>query len=168
MQLIRAVLRRSSVVVLPFALVLAGAMLVPADAHAGAFSSFKGSWSGGGKVRLGDGKSEKIRCRAYYTPKSGGKRLGMAIRCASAGNKFELRASLDSAGNAVSGSWEERTFNAAGNVSGKASGGKLSLRISGSMNGRVTISTTGRKQFVSISASGTGLKGITISLRKRG
>ncbi len=134
----------------------------------GAFASLHGSWSGGGTVRLDTGHTEKIRCRAYYKAKSGGSKIGMSIRCASKDNKFELRAHLNDSDGSVSGSWEERTFNAAGQVSGRASARSLKLRISGALQGRVSISTKGRKQWVSISTGGPGLKSLTISLRRRG
>jgi len=140
-------------------------------AHAGPFAGFTGTWSGGGSVRLFGGKSEKIRCRAYYTPKSSGRGLGMAIRCASAGNKFELRAQLNGSGRSVSGSWEERTFNTSGRVSGTASSGKMKLRINGPVQGSVSISTKGRKQWVSIATStsdGSGSMRISIKLKRRG
>ena len=134
---------------------------------AGAFDRFKGSWGGGGTYRLQNGSSEKIRCKAYYNPKSGGTNLGMAIRCASKGSKFELRAKLKNSGGSVSGSWEERTFNAGGGLSGSVSKSAMKLRINGSLQGNVTISSSGKKQFVSISTSGPGLKSLSISLRKR-
>ena len=66
------------------------------------------------------GNAEALKCRAYYTPKDAGASVGLAIRCASPSNKIELRATLTSAGGRVSGNWEERTFNAMGDVSGQA------------------------------------------------
>ena len=85
-----------------------------------------GAWSGAGEFRLQDGRSERIRCSALYAPRSGAS-LGLALRCASAGNRIELRASLVSRGTRVSGSWEERSYNASGTVSGIAAGNSLRL-----------------------------------------
>lgn len=70
------------------------------------FNALAGNWSGGGQIKLQDGKSEKLSCRAYYNPKDGGNGLGLAIRCASASYKIELRSALKLNGNAISGSWK--------------------------------------------------------------
>ena len=85
------------------------------------FASLAGSWSGQGKVQLEGGKSEAIRCRAYYNPKEGGRQLGLAIRCASTSYKMEIRASLFDNNGRVTGTWEERTFNTTGHATGRAS-----------------------------------------------
>jgi len=67
------------------------AVTAPALA-AGPFVSFSGSWSGGGQVRFDGGRTESIRCTAYYTPKDSGAGLTLAIRCGnSSGTKIELR-----------------------------------------------------------------------------
>ena len=129
------------------------------------FKRLAGTWSGGGSVRLTDGKREKIRCRAYYTNKSTNA-LGLAIRCATQSGKIEMRAKLTYSGGGVSGSWEERTYNAEGTVTGSASSSKLSMNISGALQGSINISISGSSQRVNISTSGGGLKSASISLRK--
>jgi len=50
------------------------AMLVAGvDAEAaGPFADLNGSWSGSGRIRLEDGKTEGLKCKAYYLPKGGG------------------------------------------------------------------------------------------------
>ena len=74
-----------------------------APAFAGAFSSFGGVWRGSGAITLSGGQKERLTCKAYYTPKESGSRLGIAITCSSQANKIQLRANLDSSGSSVSG-----------------------------------------------------------------
>lgn len=133
----------------------------------GPFAAFAGSWSGSGQVRFQGGRSERIACRAYYTPRDGGSSMSLALRCASKDNKIDLRSSLAVQSGRVTGSWEERTFNASGSLSGRASGGSMTLAISGGgLSGSMQVSTSGSSQSVSISTSGAGLAGVSISLSK--
>ena len=125
-----------------------------ADA-ASAFSSMAGSWSGSGQMRLDGGRTENLRCRASYTDRKGG--LGIALRCASASSKVNLRASLTGSGSRVSGNWEEREFNAGGAASGSASGNTISLSISGGLDGTMNVTTNGARQQVSITTQNVAL-----------
>jgi hypothetical protein len=155
--------RRSTAAVMGLALLVAGA---GAEA-ASPFADLEGSWSGSGRIRLDDGKTEGLKCKAYYLPKDGGAELGLALRCASASNKIELRANLAASGNRVSGSWEERTFNASGSVTGHASDSRISLSIAGGgFNGSMAVTTTGRNQVISVSTQGIALRGVNVNLRR--
>ena len=138
----------------------------PADA-AGPFAQLDGSWSGSGRINLTDGKSEGLKCTAYYTTKGGGAEVGVALRCASASNKVELRAKLASDGGRVSGSWEERTFNASGTVTGQASPTQIKLVInSGGFTGSMAVTTAGKSQVISVSTEGVALKGVSVKLQR--
>jgi hypothetical protein len=160
----KSLLWRLPAAAIAFLVIASGGMAVSA---AGPFAPFEGSWSGAGQVRLDSGKTEGIRCKAYYSPRSGGASLGLALRCASASNKIELRASLSSAGSRVHGSWEERSYNASGNVSGTASGNEIKLSINGGgLSGSMAVTTTGRSQSISVRTDGSGLRGVQISLRR--
>ncbi len=132
------------------------------------FTSLEGTWRGQGRLRLSNGRFESLSCRAYYTPRANGSRMGLAIRCASASNRIEIRSNLRYRGGRVSGSWIERTFNASGTVSGIAKTGRVALRIAGSITGRMSISFGGNRQSVSISTGGTGaaLRNVSISLSR--
>ncbi len=144
-------------------------MAAPTETSArpsGVFSKLKGNWRGSGRILLTGGNSQRIACRAYYTVKEAGAGLGLAIRCASQDNKIELRARLSDNDGKLSGNWEERTYNATGNVSGRASPGRVTLAINGSISGSMRISYTGRRQTVSISTEAEGLTGISIDLRR--
>lgn len=133
---------------------------------AGVFNALYGTWSGGGKVRLANGKSERLRCKAYYT-KRGSSGLGLAIRCASPSNKIHMRGSLNQNGSSVSGNWEERTFNANGRLNGSATGSSVRLSISGSISGSLSISLNGNNQTVSLSTGGNELQGVSLKFSRR-
>lgn len=151
----------SAAVVFAFAIIAS----MPAQA-ARPFSGLSGTWSGSGQFRLENGKTESIRCSANYVPRSSG--LGLSLRCASASNRVELRASLTSRGDRVSGTWEERSYNASGRVSGVAIGDTLRLRIEGGgLAGTMLVRTTGGSQSISVRTDTTALKGVNISLRRR-
>jgi hypothetical protein len=133
----------------------------------GPLSRLAGSWGGSGTARFEGGQSERLNCRGHYTIKAGGSGVGLALRCASASAKIDMRSSLVVQNGRVTGSWEERTFNAMGSVSGKASPGSLSLANSGGgLSGSMSMTFTGSSQSVRITASGTSLKGVSINLRR--
>lgn len=133
----------------------------------GPFTAIGGTWQGTGHIHLEGGRKEGIRCNAYYTPKSGGSAIGLAIRCASPDYKIELRSQLKQDGKQITGAWEERTFNAAGDVTGRASSTEIELKISGgAVTGSMSVSTNGSNQTVSISTNGSALQGVTIRLQR--
>lgn len=130
------------------------------------FQTLAGNWSGSGQIKLDNGKSEALKCRAYYTQKEEDS-LGLAIRCASASNRIELRASLSQNGSQVDGNWEERTFNASGKVSGRVSSGRINLSITGgTFSGSMNVAITGARHSVSIETNGIGLRAVNISLSR--
>jgi hypothetical protein len=146
------------------ALALAGAP-APATQAASHFTRLAGFWSGSGQFRLDNGRSEAIRCSASYAPR-GGTSMALSLRCASPSNRIELRASLVSRGDRLTGTWEERSYNASGSVSGVASGSSLRLAISGSLSGFMVVTTHGGTQSISVRTDTGGLKGVNISLRR--
>lgn len=149
------------------ALLLAWSSTIPSVAAAGnPFPSLAGTWSGSGTANFEGGTKESLRCKGYYTNNSGGSNLGLSIRCANASAKVELRANLNYANGAVSGSWEERTYNQSGTVTGKASSNRISLAISGGIQGSMSVSLGGRSHSVRVSTGGPVLKGISISMSR--
>jgi hypothetical protein len=147
------------------AVIALGVVPLTAGASAGSFGGLYGSWAGSGQIRLDNGASEDLKCRAYYTEKPDG--LGIALRCASASYKIDLRATLASAGQNLSGSWEERSFNAVGNATGRASGNKISLAIAGGgLTASMAVTTDGARQTVAISTEGTRLRNVNIGLAR--
>ena len=92
--------------------------------------------------------------------------MGLSLRCASASNRIELRARLSFRGDRVSGTWEERSYNASGDVSGVASGSSLRLGFRGSITGYMVVTTRGVSQSISVRTDGSGLRGVNVSLRR--
>lgn len=138
------------------------------EAHAAKASPVKlllGSWGGGGIMKLTDGSSERIRCNGYYT--GGGTQLGMVIRCTSSSNKVEMRSKLSLNSNRISGSWEERTFNAEGQLSGKISGQKMNMSISGAVVGTMNVKFSKRQQIVTIRTNNIEMKSLNITLKRK-
>src|SRR5262245_32982514 len=129
------------------------------------FDSLMGSWGGSGQIRYDDGRSEDIKCTAYYT--GGGDKLKLAIRCRGGAAEVEIRGELTAQGDKLAGTWEERTFNASGAASGRYAADKMSLSVTGSgFTGAMTVTTTGAKQAVSISAEGIKMRSVNVTLGK--
>ncbi len=129
------------------------------------FDSLLGTWTGSGVLVLHGGQWENIKCNAYYT--GGGSKLRLAVRCASPSYRVEIRSKLTRTGDKISGTWEERTYNAAGSVSGRTLGNRLSFSISnGGFSGSMSVSYGGPEQSVSISTAGINLKSVNMTLSR--
>lgn len=149
------------------ALAAAGSCLITAGAvGASPFDRLGGSWSGSGSATFEGGQKERLSCNGYYR-NEGGAKLSLALRCASPSSKFEVRGDLSYSGGKVSGSWEERTYNAGGSASGSASESGVNLSFSGSATGSMRVSVSGSSQSVSINYQGIALKSVTMTLSKR-
>jgi hypothetical protein len=160
--ILRTTLRLLAAVALTAPIVLAQSG--PTEADAGPFDTLLGSWRGSGQMELSQGKTERLKCNAYYT--GGGSQLGMAIRCQSESSNVEIRSKLSQSGGRITGTWEERTFNAEGNASGQATNGKITLSISGSVIGSMQVSYSASRQSVSISTQNIALKSVSIDLTR--
>ena len=139
-----------------------------AQSAGSAFTGLSGSWSGNGRVKFDGGQSEAVKCVAYYKDRDGGAGVGLAVRCSSAsGGGIELRANLAATGTAVTGTWEERKYNAAGNLTGQSDGRRISLTIDGGgLSGTMTVTTNGRKQALAFVSQGSALQGVDIDLSR--
>ncbi|MDH4980929.1 hypothetical protein [Hyphomicrobium sp. D-2] len=132
------------------------------------FPSLIGAWSGKGTARIEGGKNEKLSCKGYYSG-TGGSEMKLNIICANNSTKVDLRSQLKYANGRVTGTWEERTFNQTGTISGSADESKLRLNIGGgALNGLLSVSFSGSKQSVSLSTQGSALKGVNISFARNG
>ncbi|MGE0627187.1 MAG: hypothetical protein AB7O43_05130 [Hyphomicrobiaceae bacterium] len=136
-------------------------------ASASPFSTLDGAWAGSGRVNFEGDRNERLVCRAYYNSKDGGSGLGLAIRCASTSYKIEMRAALVYSGGRVSGTWEERTYNAAGTMKGEAGSSTMHIDFSGNVSGKMSLDFSQSKQKVSISALGGGAADIHLNLTRR-
>jgi hypothetical protein len=130
------------------------------------FRSLAGTWRGEGRVQLASGQSEALSCKAYFTAKDEGATLGIALACASASNKIDLRASLQNNGAGISGTWEERSFNSTGDVRGAADGDRIDLTITGTIEATMSITLEGQSQLISISTDGKGFKSVDLELQR--
>lgn len=131
------------------------------------FKDLAGRWVGGGSIKLSDGTSEKISCKATYFVSNGGNGLSQNIRCASASYKFEVKSNLNANGSSISGSWQELTNNASGSVSGKASASSINLSVRGNkVNGSMSVALNGNNQSVTIRPSDSVVSSISIGMHK--
>ena len=162
----RPPIRRVALLRLIPAFAAAALLLAPvAAADAGTpFDTLLGSWRGSGQIELDQGRRERLKCNAYYT--GGGSQLRMAILCQSESSNVQIRSALSESGGRISGTWEERTYNAQGNASGQASNGKISLSISGGVTGTMIVTFTSSRQSVAISTQGVALKSVSIDLTR--
>ena len=152
------------------ALAVAGIALVSMSGVAGAaaagpFDTLGGSWSGRQYPARGwaHGRPQvqsllfAAQRRRFHGPRG----------CASASNKIELRATLNSTGSRIAGNWEERTFNVGGSASGQANGNTIRLAIdAGVLAGSMSVVTNGQSQTISVRTDGAALKGVNINLRR--
>ena len=141
-------------------------MLTAPVAAGNPFSLLVGTWAGKGTARLDGGKRERISCKGYYSGK-GAKVLRLNIICANPSTKVELRSLLKNSNGRVSGSWEERNYNQSGTISGSVTDTEMKLLITGDgLNGSLKMTFGESSQSVSISTSGSTLKGMSINFAR--
>jgi hypothetical protein len=149
------------------ALIGAGAAVLLTDAAASDvnLNALNGTWRGDGTMSFESGQTERISCNGYY---KGAPNLSVVIRCKGSSSNFELRSKLQSDGDKISGSWEERTYNATGNVSGTAAAGRLNVQFSGTLMGSLQMSFSSSAQSVSVlvGTKGAGIKDVRVSLTR--
>jgi hypothetical protein len=163
-QLHHQALRAGTLAVLLCALASAGSAQ---RGPAGPFAGLGGSWSGSGSLRLQDGGTERVRCRATYAVGEGGVALHQNLRCASDSYRFDLNSNVTYQGGAISGSWSETTRNVQGGVSGRASAGQIDARVDGpGFAANLALTTRGDRQNVSIASAGTELSSVAITLTR--
>jgi hypothetical protein len=151
-----------------FVAAIAVAGLMPSVSPAAADNPFRtlaGTWNGGGTAQFEGGKKESLRCKGYYTNASSNA-LGLSVRCANASAKVELRANLNYANGQVTGTWEERTYNQSGTISGRATSSRMNLAISGGIDGSLSVSVGKSSHSVVVSTAQSAFKGINISMSR--
>jgi hypothetical protein len=91
----------------------------------------------------------------------------LAIRCRSDSTEVEIRGLLTRQGEQLSGTWEERTFNASGEAKGRIAGDKLSLSIAGGgFSGSMSVGYAGSRQTVTITTQGIKMRSVNVTLSK--
>jgi hypothetical protein len=127
-----------------------------------------GSWSGQGSINFNDGSKERIRCRSNYTPDATGTKLKLELRCASDSYKFDLNGNVAYDNGQITGNWSELSRNAAGDITGTASGGKIEVRAVGqTFAAFLNINTRGSSQSVSIKSPGSTMQEVQITLARK-
>jgi hypothetical protein len=134
----------------------------------GIFLSLSGDWTGDGMVATKAGSNEPIRCRAKYLVNANGDNLQQQLRCASDSYKFEINSSMSYVNGGISGTWAD----AVANVAGQLTGNVYPDRIKGSVNGSlfsaaVAVVSDGSRQSVSIEPTGTSIKSVSITMKKK-
>lgn len=162
-------MRGTAVGTLLFSLVLAF-FVVPDDAAAelnDPFAGLAGRWVGEGRLGFKDGKFEEVKCRATYFVSDNAHELKQNIRCASAGGKVEVQATVTHQGDVLSGTWSELIYNITGDLSGKITphGYDLAVR-SRDLAANMQILVKDARQIVEIQFHHATLVGLTLLLRK--
>jgi hypothetical protein len=139
-----------------------------AQAAASPFAGLAGLWSGGGTLNTSDDQQERLRCRAHYSVASGGTRLRLKLRCASASYRFVLTGKIEERDGDIHGSWTEKTRNASGSISGRAVGDHIQVAAAGqSFAAKLSLTTRRNRQAISIRPQGTNVSEAAVTLYRR-
>jgi hypothetical protein len=136
-------------------------------AYAGRIEELTGYWTGAGSVVLSNGSTERVKCAVVYKVSEGSTRIKQSMRCASADYRIDGIAELRIAGAQVSGKWEERTYSASGDVSGRYTGSGFVLTIQGrTFTASMSVGLSGCRQSISIAPKGLEMRRVSMSLAK--
>ncbi len=147
---------------------------VPADAapqSVGPFANLDGWWSGIGRLRFKDGKTEDVKCRAtYFIEGEGGNALKQTIRCASASGKIEVKSEVRHADGKLSGAWNEVMYNVNGVLEGEVTPRGYRVTVKGTegtaLSANMDIIVKDKRQMVEIQFFSEALIGLTLMLNK--
>lgn len=148
---------------------------VPAAAAApqsvGPFANLDGWWSGLGRLRFKDGKTEDVKCRAtYFIEGEGGNALKQTIRCASASGKIEVKSEVRHADGKLSGAWNEVMYNVNGVLEGEVTPRGYRVTVKGTegttLSANMDIIVKDKRQMVEIQFFSEALIGLTLLLNK--
>jgi hypothetical protein len=139
-----------------------------AQAVAGPFAALAGDWSGDGTITMADGGTQRLRCRANYAVGQRGENVRLSIRCASDAFNFDLASDVESRDGKLTGEWSEATRNAAGTITGRASGGRIEAHASSAgFSANLSLTTKGNRQSVAIAPQGTEVEKVSLTLTRR-
>jgi hypothetical protein len=126
------------------AFVLAASVAVPGNAATSAedlFAKLSGDWKGGGTVTPAKGDPMKVACKATY--KVTGANLTQNLRCAGTDYRIDAILKLADKNGKIRGSWNEKTYDANGGVTGAVKDDLIHARISGDkFSGRMSINVS--------------------------
>jgi hypothetical protein len=126
-----------------------------------------GFWSGNGSVTLASGNTERVKCNVFYKTSGDNTHLRQSMRCASQDYTINATAELQVKGGQVTGIWEEKTYAAKGEVTGRYSGENLALMIKGAnFTASMNVTLSACKQSINIAPKGLDVTRVTIGLVK--
>jgi hypothetical protein len=154
------------------ALILAAALAAPGEAAAqtgNLFEQLSGEWKGGGTVTPAKGDPMKVACKATY--KVTGSNLTQNLRCAGTDYRIDATLKLTDKSGKIRGSWNEKTYDANGGVTGTAKDDTIHARISGDkFSGRLSINVSDSGLEINIvqlnEDTGTYRPAASVSLRR--
>ena len=157
--------RRASVAAAGLA--LAAGLAANATAAAGPIEDLVGYWSGTGTIVLADSEKERVKCVAVYKVGQGGTAIKQTLRCATADYSINAKADLTIKDGQVAGTWEEQTYSATGQVSGRYTGSSFNLSIQGAnFSAGMEVGLSSCKQSIQIRPKGLEIRRISMSLSK--
>ncbi|MGA2124750.1 MAG: hypothetical protein ABSG76_01230 [Xanthobacteraceae bacterium] len=137
----------------------------PAHSQSGPFEPLAGAWSGTGIVKLTEGGSERIKCRALYEL---GDRSTVALRltCASDTYKIVLSGTMQDHDGAITGAWSESTRKVDGMLSGHVHDNRIVVKTSGVIPATLTLTTAGARQSALLQPEGAKVRSVSITLTR--
>ncbi|HWE20394.1 MAG TPA: hypothetical protein VG758_24990 [Hyphomicrobiaceae bacterium] len=135
-------------------------------ASADPIGDLTGYWKGNGSIALTNGKTERVKCNVLYKA-DGGTQIRQTMRCASSDYTIHSLAELRLKGGQISGTWEEKTYAAKGDVTGRFGGDNIALSIQGSsFSAAMSVSLSSCKQSLNITPQGLEVTRVSINLAK--
>jgi len=149
------------------ALVFVMATAAGNGAAAGPIEDLSGYWTGAGTVLMTSGSTERVKCAVIYKVGGSGTQIKQTLRCASADYNINGAAELRVNGSQVSGTWEEKTYSATGDVAGRYTGSSFVLSIKGqNFTAGMNVGLSSCKQSINITPQGLDVRRISMNLAK--
>lgn len=142
------------------------ATLFACAALADPIAGLTGYWSGTGSIALSNGRTERVKCQVFYKSE-GSEQLRQTMRCASPDYSINALTELHVKGSQVSGTWEEKTYAAKGDVTGRFGGDSFTLSIQGAnFSAAMNVNLSNCRQTLNITPRGLDVTRVSITLAK--
>ena len=142
------------------------ATLFACAALADPIAALTGYWSGTGSIALSNGKTERVKCQVFYKSEGSGQ-IRQSMRCASPDYSINALTELHVKGGQVTGTWEEKTYSAKGDVTGRFGGDSFALSIQGAnFSAQMNVTLSNCRQSLSITPRGLDVTRVSITLAK--
>jgi hypothetical protein len=142
------------------------AALFACAALADPIAGLSGYWSGTGAIALSNGKTERVKCQVFYKSEGNGQ-IRQTMRCASPDYSINALTELHVKGSQVTGTWEEKTYSAKGDVTGRYGGDSFALSIQGAnFSAQMSVTLSNCRQSLNITPRGLDITRVSITLAK--